>query len=153
MNTPSHQQRNNDTSRLAKTSPNNASLGADAIDVSSKTTQRGFFRFGKRHWKLLAISLSLSLLVLWLVSLLNPTTAQLGAARVITPVAACVETHRLLFLLWHILLIGAIYGLWGHKVNTALKQGLLTTKEAVFVREIRWLLIACLFAIDYFLLR
>lgn len=59
--------------------------------------------------------------------------------------------HKFLIMLWHIFLIAAIYWGWGAKVDAAAKRTHMDKTRVKKLKRFRWVLIAMLLLIDFFM--
>ncbi len=73
------------------------------------------FNYLSRH-KWMLISILLLLLVLFLMTLMSVSQIN-GFNRVVFDLNHFIKAHKFTFLLWHIAIIGAIWVLWGKKVD------------------------------------
>lgn len=107
----------------------------------------------KQHWKLLAITFVITMIILWLASSIGVAGSHGLTNSVISPLSGWVKKHPIAFVLYHLAIIAAIFVIWQSKVTNYLKSGGLTEKEGKFARYLCLLPIICILIMDWFMLR
>ena len=72
---------------------------------------------------------------------------------IITKLNSLINHYRTPFMIWHIIIVVAIYFLWGRKVNTLAQQKCISQHQVVKIKRWRWVIIGIVLLIDVFVLQ
>ncbi len=98
-----------------------------------------------QKWLLLTVVFFIALMVA--VSFISVTQMDGLSTRVLA-ISEWIKRHHVILLLWHGLILAAIYVGWGMKVNRAVKAQKLSSNEIQRLKRFRWWLIGFVLLVD-----